>query len=799
MPVAAEFPRGGAGFDRWGDDAHPSAGANGRPPRGSSLGPFPERTHGKLTAGASHPPVRASGRPRRAAGFRGALALWIATLGTAPVAASVAETVVDGSEGEAGGGARTVVLAIDGVDTAAARAALEAGELPNLAELLGSSDPEAWVPEDIHDAAEAWARIVTGAGVGEHGVQGSSQLAIQAGRPRQSSGPLKHDLERSLAELASAPLPRVSHRAYAIVAGLFVSSAFWVLFAWLLKMRTRTSLLMSAVLGLGASVGGWRLRTYLPERVPVSESRLTVEPYWERAARGGTTTATLFVPGSLPMGLGDSSASRAGDAGESAVDFDLHALVPGRGLPGIDRYPEGVSLSPEGPRRIELRWAEGGDGELEVQRELAGPLNFWRQVRDRKPLEEAQRVKLPWTVEIRNGAIFATIGGAKAELVPRTWSTWMPLTFDLNPVLKIHGITRLWLQTSTAEGVVLWLDDLQLDPFAMPFWNPWVQRGPLGGDRLQFPRIDLMAKVPEDPRLPISAVVESMDSDWEARWSWFEGALGSGEFELVTAVLDTPRRWAAAWTARGLGRASTETLIPVDKPYVEFLGERRSIEDLEFAFLEDLDRRIGELRADPEFEVGRWLLLFLPAETAVPKVFDPNAWLAGTGRLSVSEPGFTEVDPGAVDNLPRPLDSTGTEAFVVGPGLLYLNRERPSSVGERMTRAENLRSALRNLVSEDGSQGPLAAVRMSVREGGAPFQPDLVLQLAPGWTFARSDFRSSVRHAESNPDGIGPRIAQTLEAWPRGAEVLVIRTPEGEGVHAPGRLEDLGDWILGAD
>lgn len=769
------------------DPEHPIGDRAVRPPRRG--GPDLGRRHSRHRRPRGR--VEAAG-PRPGAELLGLLVLGLMVLGAKPAMAAGREARVQGAASDPGAGGRTFVLAVDGVDTGAVRAAIEGGRLPHIAALVEGDLPDPWVPENIHDAAEAWARIASGARVERHGVQGATQLAVQAGRPRQSSGPFQHDLERSLHELAGAPLPRVSPRVYGVVAGLLASLAFWVLFSALLRMRARTSFLMSSALGLSAAVGGWRLRTYLPERVPVSESRLAAEAFWERAAREGVQTATLFVPGSLPFGPGRTS----GDD----IDIDLHTLVPGRGLPGLDRYPEGVSLSPTGPRRVELRWPVDDDGvQHEVRRELIGPLNFWRQVRDRRALEDAQRVRLPWLIERRDGRILALIGGAKAELDPRTWSPWMPLTFDLNPVLKIRGMTRLWLESSSEEGVVLWLDGLQLDPWSMPFWKPWVQRGPLASDPERFPRLDLLAEVKEDPRLPLDAVLEAAESDWRARWSWVEGTLEGGEFGLVTAVLDTPRRLHSALAARAHGGGAVDPRTASSILDGPSLGAEPS-DALDRSFLADLDGRLGVLRSNPKLGIDRWILIFLPTEVSTPRVFDPNAWLASTGRLAVRDGDAKGSSPEASEALPRPLDPTGTEAFVVGPGLVYLNRERSSGFGERLTRAENLRRALRPLLAEggpgEGTGGPLAEVNIVARAESMPSEPDLVLHLAPGWSFARSDFRSSVAKSESPGDGSSSGPAHTLEAWPRGSEVLVLCTPAEKESPIPGRLEDLADWIL---
>ncbi len=116
----------------------------------------------------------------------------------------------------------------------------------------------------------------------------------------------------------------------------------------------------------------------------------------------------------------------------------------------------------EGGLRLPL---EGADGSYRAV--ITGPENMFKE--GSPPLE------LPVEVDVDREAGRATVrvSGATVELVLRTLSDWVTLTFKAAPGIKVSGITRLML-TEVGEHVSVYMTPINIDPEkpAMPISHP---------------------------------------------------------------------------------------------------------------------------------------------------------------------------------------------------------------------------------------------------------------------------------------------------------------------------------------
>jgi predicted AlkP superfamily phosphohydrolase/phosphomutase len=195
---------------------------------------------------------------------------------------------------------------------------------------------------------------------------------------------------------------------------------------------------------------------YFPISAPVVQSIRGGTSFWVTAGRAGVRSSMLTVPVTFPP-----------------EDVPNGELLSGLPLPDIRRtmgtfYYFGTDLS----RYEEGNTEFGGilkrlvfDGDL-AQTELTGPPNpivkqQLRELRAKVPaaamseldkmkmaeLEAREDVRLPVTVRWNKAAKSATIniGDSTIHLSEKEWSKWINLDFNINMLIRVHGMAQLYL------------------------------------------------------------------------------------------------------------------------------------------------------------------------------------------------------------------------------------------------------------------------------------------------------------------------------------------------------------------
>jgi predicted AlkP superfamily phosphohydrolase/phosphomutase len=438
--------------------------------------------------------LESSGRPR---GMRCALGLLLTVaLASWSFAASALGASNPAQEGA------VIVLGFDGADARTVQELMDRGELPNLAALrdsgsyapLGSSAPA--------ESPVAWACLNTGQNPAKTGVPTFFMRKLTPKGPQATFGHLVSEMDGAEAPLArfDAPLPDWSAKRCALVAGVIVFLGFALLLRGLLRMRNLPSLALALALGGAAAAAAHKLRGYLPESYPRYGNPLEVDQFWDHAARAGVRSVVLdaaqafdrpAVEGARVLwGLGVPDA-RGGNGDWTIYSSDPVAVAP----------PEGRSTGTAGTvYRVDAR----GD---EVHSTLYGPVNFWRvqkleaelQAIDRK--QSSASLTIPQSAklddryaeverelrELRYGiplelharrdpqdpaAAFVRLGGHEQRVPIGGWSPeFYRLEFALNPLVSVHALTRVKLVRWQGDDFNLFVNVLDIDPSAQPFWQ----------------------------------------------------------------------------------------------------------------------------------------------------------------------------------------------------------------------------------------------------------------------------------------------------------------------------------------
>jgi predicted AlkP superfamily phosphohydrolase/phosphomutase len=404
---------------------------------------------------------------------------------------------------------RVIVLGFDGADGRTVAEMMDKGELPNLAKLraegtfapLGTTDPA--------ESPVAWASLNSGRNPAETAIPGfvvrtfSPVPAIGdnpfKGKlgPSPTKGFAEDGVQVPIEELPT-PIPSWSPLAFAAAVGGGGFLVFLLVFGALLRLKARPTLVLSGLLGLVGAWGGFTLRGYLPDTIPVVKNPLQAAPFWELAAQAGVPSRVIDgqqvwdrepVSGAKVLcGLG------VPDARGSYMNYTIYTsdeLFFGRTLldAGVDTGSGGYKLR-----------VDEVDGVIESV--VYGPMNFWAvgaqqeelaaiaRERDEQPnmpfkksmeledraqaLETALKtpITLPLRVRRLDNAAEVAIGTQTQTIAEGAWSDWFRLTFEINPLLKVHALTRAKVVSLREPNFELYLNTIEIDPARPPFWQP---------------------------------------------------------------------------------------------------------------------------------------------------------------------------------------------------------------------------------------------------------------------------------------------------------------------------------------
>ena len=722
----------------------------------------------------------------------------------APALAPIASGYAPGSPGAPRSEPRVIVLGFDGTDGSTTQALMESGALPNLRRLAEQGTFAHLDTTCPPESPVAWASLNSGRNPGKTGVPGFVRRQLVGGSrtPSPTFGHIDTDTPRPLEECRNAPIPTWRAWKLALVSGVAVLAISAFLFLVLLRMKAALSIALALVLGAGAGWGGFTLRQYLPGEMPVMRNRVECEPFWETAARAGVPSIVLAAAQCFDRAEVEGAKVLSGlgvpDARGSVQSFFVYTTDDMYFTRSIN---DKMASTGSGGKKLRVDEHEGV-----IETSIWGPVNFWQVERleaqiaeleleldedslgyqesltlqDEKALLEEQvddlkkePLSLPLRVERGEDSAVVSIGTEKKTLRPGEWSDWYHLTFELNPLIKVKAITRVQIQAMDPEILTLFVDALQIDPAAPPFWQPISQphcfasqlAEKLGGPYETIGWACMTMPFKDELLDPVS-FMQDIQFTFELRERMSHVALERDDWRIMMTVLSTPDRtqhmmyqyYDAEHPLYEEEQASRT---------MEFFGETIELRDAIPAIYRQVDRFVGEVM---ERHLGAEDTLLICSDHGFhtfQRQVHVNNWLAEKGYLVPRQRLKNKIDGRYLSTY---VDWSKTRAYSLGLGMVYLNLEgregggivKPSEAADLMQQITADFLATTDPATGDHIGKQSFAVR-DVHSG--PYldrEADMILGFANGYRVSWSTTMGGCK-LEKGDEGVGYRMASPYE------------------------------------
>jgi len=611
---------------------------------------------------------------------------------------------------------RVIVLGIDGGDYETVKELIDAGRLPNLAKLAQEGTFAPLTSTISPESPTAWAALNTGRNPSETGVPGfvkrtfrdvGGQLVPMPDIGHQASG------DRPLSDFEPGGIlgiiQGVGGDSLMLLVGVIAALVFFCVLKFLLKLGVVPSGLIGLFMGGVGAFSANQVTKFVPETIPsVVSNPMRAEPFWELAAREGERCVVLDaamawdrepVEGARVLaGLGVPDIRGAN--GEWFIyttdDFAFERPPKGKkkGLTAgtifrVDWNGDKIDTELYGP--LNPHAAKALEAEVaEIEENLGDPGLGWkegsalrdRQKRLKEELSMGSRATLPLSVKRLEEGLRVSLGSETQVLQEGAWSDWYRLTFELNPIVKAHAVTRVKLVSVDEPHFELFVNTLDIDPSNPPFWQPVSQ--PAGfskelADWLGEPYETFgwaCVTMPfKDGKIGGETLMEDIEFTLGWRERLTEEVLKRDDWDVLFSVFSTPDRVQhMMYQFYDPGHPMYDAEAAATK--IQFAGEEITFADTIPAIYEEIDRVVGEVVADhlrPEdtllicadhgFQTFRWQ-------------FHVNNWLEQQGYLVMKE----GVSSGMKSALMY-VDWEKTRAYSLGLGMIYLNLEGREPTG----------------------------------------------------------------------------------------------------------------------
>ena len=611
---------------------------------------------------------------------------------------------------------RVIVLGIDGGDYATARDLIEAGRLPNLAKLAEEGTFAPLTSTISPESPTAWAALNTGRNASENGVPGfvkrtfrdlGSGSVPMPDIGHQSSGdrPLT-DFEPDglLGLLTSMPPTQLM-----LLLGLASALLFFAVLKGLLKLGVIPSGAIAILMGSVGAFAAHSATQFIPEKIPsVVSNPLRAEPFWEIAAQAGKRSVVLDAAMAWDRKPVEGARVLAGLGVPDIRGANGEWFIYTTDSFAFERPPKGKKKGLTAGTIFRVDW-----NEKKIETELYGPLNphaasvleaevaeieenlgdpglGWKEgsaLRDRQKrikdeLKLGPRASLPLIVKRTDDGVRVTLGNQSHNLKEGEWSDWYRLSFELNPFLKAHAVTRVKVVSIDEPHFELYVNTLDIDPSRPPFWQPVSQ--PAGfskelADWLGEPYETFgwaTATMPfKDGKIGAETLMEDVEFTLGWRERLTEEVLKRDDWDVLFSVFSTPDR-VQHMMYQFYDPEHPRFDAEAAATKIQFAGQEIAFSETIPAIYEEFDRVVGEvvndhmrpedtliICADHGFQTFRWQ-------------FHVNNWLEQQGYLVMKE----GVSSGMKSALMY-VDWEKTRAYSLGLGMIYLNLEGREPAG----------------------------------------------------------------------------------------------------------------------
>ncbi len=689
---------------------------------------------------------------------------------------------------------RVVVFGIDGADWGEFRRLRAEGRLPNFDALAKRGTCAPLATTNPAQSPVSWAATVTGSNPGK-------TLIFDFIR-RDPNVPGKLEISLASRSWTVAGLPGRGMRILLpVLLGIATGLAAWGIVRLLLRLvpavpdrgRRLAGMIAGLVLAGTGGAATHRVLRWIPERMPVAVNNRAGVPFWSALGEAGVKSVVVEAPVTFPadraanlrllsgLGTPDLQATwgfysvftddpKANPVPETGGFVDC-LVFDGQGVARSRVYgPPDITLTKEQESALdhEERMAEG-------LRDMKSPIASARRFEERRYQHADRAGKGSCVLEVRRDPVARTAtvrlgsGGPKAivdlplptdpagpaaalpapsdttirwsdpvVLNEGTWSDYVAFDFVMNPVVKVRGLGKFWLESAGGEGKVfrLLLTPISFDPRDVP---PNVD--------IAFPRDfapSLAAKAGlyttlgwpcltnpvKDDLLTDEAFLQHARSLTEERRRKLKAAMEEPDWRFLFVMFsELDRVQHAFW--RHVDAKSPRHDPAAAKRYAGAIDE----------FYVAMDGVLGDIlkQAGPEAAV---LVMsdhgFAPFRRSV----NLNTWLRREGFLVGSEDRDLNVGQLFGDSgFFRGTDWERSKAYAIGLGGIYLNlkgREKQGSVDpkDRDAVCASIRQALLALRDDDGSRAVHEVyLGKDLYRGPSAdrWAPDLVVGFEKGW------------------------------------------------------------------
>jgi predicted AlkP superfamily phosphohydrolase/phosphomutase len=555
---------------------------------------------------------------------------------------------------------KVIVLGFDGADPGLVTRFMEGGHLPNLQRLGRQGQFVPLATTRPSESPVSWSSFATGMNPGKTGI--FDFLARVPGT---------YLPEISLSKQGTVPLlPETSLRV-AMATGLGGGGFALVFLVLGLLLRANRTLALGLSALVGAIVFGialYAIFKYLPRELPTSIATRKGVTYWKYTSDHGVRTVTLEAPVTFP-----------------AEELPDGKLLTGLGTPDIMDSWGFWSLYTTDLFEMEQSETAGTlfpidfDEEGRAVSHIRGPRNFTVQE------EERPEVNLPihFALDREQESIGIDIPSGENGPITvglREWSDWVELSFPMNPLISLHGMTRFSL-LSVEPNVEIYMEPINWNPKRLPpnvrISHPSGYAGELADAIGYYETLgwSIATNPLKDEAIDYDTFLQDVDYVVERQRAMLFHELEQEDWQSLTFFfLFTDRVQHMLWR-----------FFDLDHPvYDPDLAVRYGGEILEA--YQEMDRIVGEVM-DRYVDADTTLLVVSDhGFHSFRRGVNLNTWLVKSGLMTIEGlDGATDLD-GLVDPKARffpKVDWSRSKAYALGLSGIYLNvagRERDGIV-----------------------------------------------------------------------------------------------------------------------
>ena len=237
-------------------------------------------------------------------------------------------------------------------------------------------------------------------------------------------------------------------------------------------------------------------------------------------------------------------------------------------------------------------------------------------------------------------------------------------------------MTRVRLN-SASDPLELYVNNLEIDPAAPPFWQPISQPSSFSADLVEWTGSPFetlgwscMTNQMKDEKLDIVAFLEDIEFTMGWREKMTMAALARDDWRVLFSVFSTTDR------VQHIMYKYYDAEHPMHDPEeaarrVTFFGEEISLSDVIPAIYRQADRIVGRVMDEAVRDGDTLMLCADHGFTSYRRGLNVNNWLAEKGYLTLKS-GVRKSEGGALHIYP---DWSKTQAYSLGLGMVFLNLE----------------------------------------------------------------------------------------------------------------------------